>query len=690
MLIPKERAMSWYEEIFRKVHLDFDTPEYVYDVGQKFSAGKFIEELNKAKVQAVQFYAKGADGRSFYDTRIGIKHGHLRTDLLREISEACHENGIKIMFYYSCGVDDYMARAHSNWSMNDGKENLVWDACNCGLVCFNSPYTDEIVVPQLEELTKNYMVNGFFLDHVWEFPCHCSYCQEKFERKYGSNIPKDRQDPLWFDYIKWRHGDVEDFLRKCANTVHKIKPEVVIGCNGIFSARHPRPPIEEIDYLMAEAEGGQACSFQARYLSTLEKPFDVMNTRFLHSWGDWMLKPANVLQEEFGTILANGGHCFLGDKMYPDGTLEPEVYQGIHQSYQFVEKREKLCQDQRPVPYIGILHSSSTFYSQEIAALGTYQLKGLASIQGAHKALMEGNFHFSIVNEDTLVRTIKFYHTLILPDQSHLSRELIEQIREFVYNGGAVIASHKTSLWNQKGKSTGQFQLSDVLGIKYERECPYPYNYIRVEDVSIKEHIGNLPLLVHGKFLYTKPTTATTLSSLIHPLAPEHSFERFAFGYAPPGKESGFPTVTLNHYGKGKAVYISGQIFRTFWEKKQVQLRYLIKNLVNLITDDKLIEVRAPPCIEVSFFKGKATYIAHLVNHGSGMSDIYEILDGEIGHVNDYILPVFGIQMKIKLQRHPEKVTQMPDERDLSWRRSGNYIIFEVPSVNIHSWIVIQ
>ncbi|GAI56060.1 unnamed protein product [marine sediment metagenome] len=66
--------------------------------------------------------------------------------------------------------------------------------------------------------------------------------------------------------------------------------------------------------------------------------------------------------------------------MYPDGTLEPEAYQGIHQSYQFVEKREKLCQDQRPVPYIGILHSSSTFYSREIAALGTYQLKGLAAI----------------------------------------------------------------------------------------------------------------------------------------------------------------------------------------------------------------------------------------------------------------------------------------------------------------------
>ncbi len=74
-------------------------------------------------------------------------------DVVREISETCHENGIKIMFYYSCCVDDYMASVHPNWSMNDGKKDLVWDACDCGLVCFNSLYTDEVVLPQLEELT---------------------------------------------------------------------------------------------------------------------------------------------------------------------------------------------------------------------------------------------------------------------------------------------------------------------------------------------------------------------------------------------------------------------------------------------------------------------------------------------------------------------------------------------------------
>ncbi len=44
-----------------------------------------------------------------------------------------------------------MARAHPNWSMNDGKKNLVWDVCD--LVWFNSLYTDEVVLPQLGELT---------------------------------------------------------------------------------------------------------------------------------------------------------------------------------------------------------------------------------------------------------------------------------------------------------------------------------------------------------------------------------------------------------------------------------------------------------------------------------------------------------------------------------------------------------
>lgn len=69
------------------MHSDFDTPGYIHNVGERFSAGKFIEELKKGKVQAVQFYAKGADECSFYDTKIGIKHPHLKRELLGEISD---------------------------------------------------------------------------------------------------------------------------------------------------------------------------------------------------------------------------------------------------------------------------------------------------------------------------------------------------------------------------------------------------------------------------------------------------------------------------------------------------------------------------------------------------------------------------------------------------------------------------
>ena len=84
----KKKTGSWYAEIFRKVHWDFDIPGYILNVGERFSSGKFIEELKKGKVQAVQFYAKGADGRSFYDTKVGIKHPHLKRDLLGEISDS--------------------------------------------------------------------------------------------------------------------------------------------------------------------------------------------------------------------------------------------------------------------------------------------------------------------------------------------------------------------------------------------------------------------------------------------------------------------------------------------------------------------------------------------------------------------------------------------------------------------------
>lgn len=668
-------AKSWYLEVFRKVHWDFDTPDYVENVGNRFSSEEFTKQLKKGKVQAVQFYAKDSFGYSYYDTEVGVRQPKLKRDLLGEISQACCENGIKVMFYYSCAIDDHVGRSHPHWCMNDGKEDMYEEGFH--LVCYNSPYTDEVVLPQLKELAKNYPVDGFFLDHIREFTCHCSYCRERFKRECGGRgIPRGRGDSFWPDYIKWRHKNVESFLKKCANTVHKIKPEVVIGCNGVFDVWCLHPLIEEMDYLVSEAEGGEGCSFQARFFSTLGKPFDVMNTRFLYSWGDWMLKPINVLKEEYGTILANGGRCFLGDKMYPEGTLEPEVYRSIGESYQFVEEREKLLSgDNRPIPYIGILHSYSTFYSREIAN----RIDGLIPTEGAHKALMEGNFHFGILGEDTLAKNLKSYQTIIVPEQSHLPEKLAGKIREFVHSGGGLIASHKTSLYNEKGESSGEFQLSDVLGVKYQKESPHSYSYIKVEDAAVKENIGSLPLLVHGKFLYVEPTTATSLCSLVNPFAPKHSSERFGYGDAPPGEKSAYPAVVINHYGKGKAVYISGQVFRAFWEKKQIHLRYLINNLVSLVTRERIIEVKAPSCVEVSLFEKKNGYTLHLVNHQSKATDL-----------NDYTLPIFDIKVSVKLREDPKRITQMPEEKNLPWQKSGDYITFEVPSVNIHSLIVIE
>ena len=331
-----------------------------------------------------------------------------------------------------------------------------------------------------------------------------------------------------------------------------------------------------------------------------------------------MLKPSAAMKHQCATIMANGGGCFIGDKMYPNGTLEKEVFEYIGDVYQFVKKREEFCCDAQPVPYIGILNSASTLYNKGDGIISSEESRrALIPIRGAHKALVESNYHFNILNEETLLKTIDKYKTVILPDQSYLSKEVLDAIRNFVSLGGGLIASYCTSLRNEKGEQKEEFALSDLFGVSFKEEYPYSYAYIQATDESVKAKINDLPLLTHGPFLYVKQKKAQPLCALLHRLNPEESKEGFAFGSAPPGKDTGFPAVSLNQYGKGRVAYVSGEIFSAYWNDNQVHLKYLIKNLVDLVTSDKIIEVEAPPAVEVSFFQQGAKLILHFVNYHS-------------------------------------------------------------------------
>jgi len=164
------------------------------------------------------------------------------------------------------------------------------------------------------------------------------------------------------------------------------------------------------------------------------------------------------------------------------------------------------------------------------------------------------------------------------------------------------------------------------------------------------------------------------------------SFSNFLFTaipIGPKGKNSNYPCITLNKYGKGRVIFIAGEIFKTYWEKNDPYLKYLIRNLVNLVTKEKLLEVEAPPCIEVSLFQKENKKVLHLVN-----SHTEKALSG-VCFAED-IPPIYEIEVRLEVEKKPKGIIQQPEKKEIEFTYKEGYIEFKVPDVKIHTVIEVM
>ena len=68
-----------------------------------------------------------------------------------------------------------------------------------------------------------------------------------------------------------------------------------------------------------------------------------------------------------------------------------------------------------------------------------------------YSALLEGRFLFDFVHEDRLqLERIKKYAAIILPNTALLSDEQCQQLRDYVNQGGSLLATFETSMYTEQ------------------------------------------------------------------------------------------------------------------------------------------------------------------------------------------------------------------------------------------------
>lgn len=145
------------------------------------------------------------------------------------------------------------------------------------------------------------------------------------------------------------------------------------------------------------------------------------------------------------------------------------------------------------------------------------------------------------------------------------------------------------------------------------------------------------------------------------------------------------PAITLHRYKRGVAAYVAADVFRTYYSYRHWPVRRLIRNLIDLLIPDKLVEVEAPPTVEVTLRRNASTYIIHLVNWNAGRVPSTPFMCGE------EVLPVPSIHLKLRVGRWPARVGVMPPgEAEASWDFREGLLEVEVSNLRLHAMIVVE
>ncbi|MCW3106051.1 MAG: hypothetical protein JWQ09_557, partial [Segetibacter sp.] len=308
-----------------------------------------------------------------------------------------------------------------------------------------------------------------------------------------------------------------------------------------------------------------------------------------------------------------------------------------------VKANEKILEQHVPVANIGIYYSKPTRISyrkksEEEDHFGT-------DIRGVETVMMENHIPHDFILDDQISRErLNRYKLVILPNVRCMADSELELLKEYVSNGGNLIATYATSLYDADGKERKNYGLSELFGVSYagkkENTRRDNYQYILNKKHPIVEaDSSQTELLFNAGFTaLCKPEKGAdvicTWVPTIQNQPPDKSWvEKFS---------TEFPTAVENKYGKGKVMYFANQPDLLSYLVGHPDPRNLLLRSIRYFAGSAIpVESNAPSSVNIGLTKSllvPGQYILSLVNTTSG----------PVRPVRE-LIPVNGINVKLRL-----------------------------------------
>lgn len=643
----------------RAVHLDFHTMPNVKDFAEHFDAGQFARTLKEARVEFINVFAKCNLGFAYYRTDIGIPYPYMKGDMLGEIVEECHKEGIGVAAYFNIGIDHEMARKRRDWCVLN-KDGQVISGDRTGnffrLMCLNSGYKD-YMLGMIREVVERYPVDGVFLDCLVTNPCYGNECQEELQAC--------GKDPL-------DHHEVDLFTRQKVNDfcweVKKITGDELlllpnglghIHCDGLGSHI-------EIECLPG-AWGYDYFAAQAAYSRTLGKQVLYMTGRFHASWGDFGgLKTKASLEYDCWDAIMNGITTSVGDHMHPRDGLDSSVYRRIGEVYRDIEAYEPWTEGASAAAEIAVVLPPGS----DLGANNPRFPKGQQVLYAAARMLGELKYGFNIVEERG---DFSSYSVIILPDEVTVTPLLKEKLERHLAAGGSVISTGFSGLNPERT----QFALKQ-WNMEYVGPDPRNASYFNMIEPS-EQFDPEFPYAVYKQGIQLRGNPGTVRLAADVDAYSNKMWDGFhGYYYTPPATASGLDAAVQS----GRIVQIGFRLFGGYGENAYPEYKYLLRHCLEKLLPDPLIKYEGiPSTARITVTRKDGSDIVHVKATYPELRGKYNVIE-EHNRLHDGIVYVKGTEV--------EAVYTAPDRTPVPFDIVDGYVKIRLPAVNGYLMTVIE
>jgi len=649
---------------YRQVHLDFHTSPNIEGIGEEFSREQFAAALKAGHVNSITVFSKCHHGYAYHPSEANEMHPNLKFDLLGEQLAVCKELGINAPVYISAGLDEKEVIRHPEW-LNVGSPgsapNFVSDA-HYHLLCYNTPYLDKLIA-QVDEVMRKYNPSGIFLDISNVRTCYCASCV-KGMREEGYNINDHSQVVAYGEKV------YANYCRRVEETVRKYNKDTKIFHNAGNIARGRRDIAGfdthlELESLPTGGWGYDHFPMSAAYVRNLGMDYLGMTGKFHTTWGEFGgFKHPNALRYEVALSLALGAKCSIGDQLHPAGKMNMSTYNLIGKAYAEVESKEKWCEGVEAVSDVAVLSSES-------CRLG----HGNADT-GACRMLLEGKYTFDLLD---LECDFSKYKLLILPDYVTIDKNRKEKLDAYLASGGKLLLTGDSGIWHGGSADTG---FAFDIGAEFEGGNAYRPSYMVPGD-ELNMVNGVTEYVMYTGANNIKVTDGKVFAYLAEPYFNRAPYNFSSHQHTPNRTDSKRPAAVINK--AGNIAYIAWHIFEDYVGKGSLHLKELALNAVEmLIGGEKTVSVKGLPDRGiVTLNRQGGRYVNHLLF-------AHTCLRGSGIEVIEDTVPLYNVEVSIKLPAKPVRVYLAPEEKDIEYKYEDGVLTYTVDKFEIHQMIVID